>query len=178
MKLPSLLAAALLTLPAAAQTPAATPDSPPPYRAAVGVLGSYRTVGLLGEVRARGPWALKLAAVRQSDGTIPGEYSTAGLGLLTYYLPTHLKAVEPMIGVGGLYSRYHWQQHGGRGHVRDLNVGGGFGANVRFHRHLRTGLQLFVANGFRAEYDEGGATMRKTGRRLLVLPALTLEVLL
>ncbi|RAK69406.1 hypothetical protein [Hymenobacter edaphi] len=178
MKLLLLLASPLLALPAAAQTPAAAPDSPPPYRVAGGVLGSYRTVGLLGEVRAGGPWALKVAAVRQSDGTIPGEHSTAALGLLTYYLPTHLKAVEPLLGVGGLYSRYHWQQRGGRGTLPDVNVGGGFGANVRFHRHLRTGLQLFVANGFRAEYDAAAATMRKTGRRLLVLPALTLEVLL
>ncbi|MCC3158494.1 hypothetical protein LJ737_14685 [Hymenobacter sp. 15J16-1T3B] len=177
MKFPLLLAAALLARPAVAQTPAAPSDSPP-YRVAVGVLGSYRTVGLLGEVRARGPWALKLAAVRQSDGTVPGEYSAAGIGLLTYYLPTALKTVEPMIGVGGLYSRYHWQQRGGRGNVHDVNVGGSFGANVRFHPHLRTGLQLFVANGFRAEYDEGAATMRKAGRRLLVLPALALEVLL
>jgi hypothetical protein len=166
----------LLNLAASAQT---TPDSlARSYRVAVGALGSYRTLGLLGEVRTTRRLGLQLAAVRQSDGTVPGEYSAAGIGLLSYRLPSRLPWLAPTVGLGGIYSAYHWQQHGGRGTLRDLNLGGAFGANVRFHPQLRTGLQLFVANGFRAEYDEAAAAMRKAGRRLLVLPALTLEVLL
>ena len=156
---------------AQAQTPAL-----PTYRVAVGALGSYRTVGLLGEARLTPRFGLKLAGVRTSDGTVPGEYSTAGIGQLTYYLPTRLTWLEPTVGLGGIYTNYHWNQYGHRGTVRDLNVGGSFGANVRFHEHLRAGLQMFVANGFRSSYSDND--MRLSGRRLLALPALTLEVLL
>lgn len=179
MYYPLLLAGGLLALPARAQTLGEQlPPASRPYRVALGVLGSYRTVGVLGEVRLPHHLGLKLAGVRNHDGTIPGEYGLAGLGLLTYYLPSSLKAVEPLVALGGVYSGYHWQQRGGRGTVTDLNVGGGFGVNLRFHPRLRTGAQLFVANGFRAGYDEAAGTMRRTGRRLLVLPALTLEALL
>ncbi|RTQ48917.1 hypothetical protein EJV47_15085 [Hymenobacter gummosus] len=171
-------ALALLPYLTHAQAPTTTAPAPDSYRAAVGVLGSYRTAGLLGEVRATRRLGLKLAAVRQSDGTVAGEYSAAGIGQLTYFLPSRLPWLEPTVGLGGIYSAYHWQQRGGHGTLQDLNVGGSFGANVRFHRRLRTGLLVFGANGFRAGYDEAAGTMRKTGRRLLVLPALTLEVLL
>lgn len=156
---------------AQAQTPAL-----PKYRVAVGALGSYRTAGLLAEARLTPRFGLKLAGVRSSDGTVPGEYSTAGIGQLMYYLPTRLAWLEPTVGLGGIYTGYHWNQQGNRGTVRDLNVSGSFGANVRFHDHLRAGLQMFVANGFQATYSDNA--MRVSGRRVLTLPALTLEVLL
>lgn len=159
---------------AQAQTPAA--ESQPAYRVALGVLGSWRTAGLLAEARFAPRFSLKLAGVRTSDGTVPGEYSTAGIGQLTYYLPSRLAWLEPTVGLGGIYSGYHWNQYNHSGTLRDLNVGGNFGANVRFHQHLRTGLQVFVTNGFQAAYTDN--TMRVTGRRLLVLPTLMLEVLL
>ncbi len=156
---------------AQAQTPAK-----PAYRVAVGALGSYRTVGLLGEVRLSRPLGVKLAGVLTSDGTVPDEYSTAGIGQVAYYLPCRLTWLEPVVGLGGIYTRYHWKQYGQSGTVRDLNVGGSFGANLVFHPHLRTGVQVFVANGFRGAYSDNA--MRISGRRLLALPALTLEVLL
>ena len=159
-----------------AQQAHAQTSAPAPYHVALGVLGSYRTAGLLGEARITPHFGLKLAGVRTSDGTVPGEYSTAGIGQLTYYLPTRLPWLEPTIGLGGIYTGYHWDQYGRRGTVRDLNVSGSFGANVRFHEHLRAGLQLFVANGFQSTYSNND--MRISGRRLLALPALTLEVLL
>ncbi|OWP62742.1 hypothetical protein CDA63_12580 [Hymenobacter amundsenii] len=156
---------------AQAQTP-----TTPTYRVAVGVLGSYRTVGVLGEVRLTPHFGLKLAGVRNYDSTVPDEYSTAGIGQLAYYLPCRLTWLEPVVGLGGIYTRYHWKQYGQSGTVRDLNVGGSFGANVVFHPRLRTGVQVFVANGFRSAYSDNA--MRISGRRLLALPALTLEVLL
>ncbi|MFD2787092.1 hypothetical protein [Hymenobacter rubripertinctus] len=148
----------------------------PTYHVAVGVLGSYRTAGVLGEARLTPHFGLKLAGVLTSDGTVPDEYSTAGIGQVAYYLPCHLTWLEPVVGLGGIYTSYHWQQYGQSGTVRDLNVGGSFGANVVFHPRLRTGVQVFVANGFRGAYSDNA--MRISGRRLLALPALTLEVLL
>ncbi len=155
---------------------AQTPATPAPYKVALGVLGSYQTIGVLGEVRLSRPLGLKLAGVLNSDSTVPGEYGTAGIGQLTYYLPTRLPWLEPVVGLGGIYTSYHWKQYGQSGTVRDLNVSGSFGANVRFHEHLRAGLQLFVANGFRSTYSDNA--MHISSRRLLALPALTLEVLL
>ncbi|MBT9394544.1 hypothetical protein KLP40_15340 [Hymenobacter sp. NST-14] len=114
--------------------------------------------------------------MRTSDGTVPGEYSNAGVGQVVYYLPCRLTWLEPTVGLGGIYTSYHWKQYGQSGTVRDLNVSGSFGANVRFQEHLRAGLQLFVANGFHGTYADND--MRRSGRRLLALPALTLEVLL
>ncbi|GGG32632.1 hypothetical protein [Hymenobacter glacieicola] len=167
-----LLAAGFCPFYAQAQAPA----PPAPYRVALGALGSYRTAGLLAEARLTPRFGLKLAGVRTSDGTVPQEYSNAGIGQIVYYLPSRLAWLEPTVGFGSLYTGYHWNQHGQRGTVRDLNVSGSFGANVRFHEQLRTGIQLFVANGFQATYADN--TMRISGRRLLVLPTLTLEVLL
>ena len=65
---------------------------------------------------------------------------------------------------------------GQSGSIDDVNVGGGFGANLRFSERFKTGLNIFLANGFRAEYAAGDRVV--TGRKLVVFPTLTLDVLL
>lgn len=154
-------------------------DSDPPARPfSVGVLGTYQALGLQADCRFARSWGVKLAGVRQFGHERAGEFGQAGLGLLTYYLPTRSKLVEPVLGLGAVRSEYHWAQAGRTGHLADWNVGGGFGTNLRFSPRLRTGLYVFVHNGFRAEYQPAAADMVVTGRRLVVFPALTLDVAL
>lgn len=162
------------TLPALGQAPA--PTAYPAHRFALGALGTYQALGGQAEYRWARRWAVKLAGVRQFGYERPAESGRAGLGLLAYYFPTRSPLVEPVVGLGAVHSAYHWALAGNHGTVTDLNLGGGFGTNLRFSDRFRTGLNIFVVNGFRAEYRAGD--MVKTGRRLVVFPTLTLDLLL
>ena len=142
----------------------------------VGVLGTYNAVGVQSDYRFTPRWGVKLAGVQQFGYERAAEYGRAGIGLLTYSLPTDFKVVEPVVGVGAVYTLYHWALAGGSGDVTDLNVGAGFGTNLRFSDRFRTGLNIFAVNGFRAEYQRGD--MVKIGRQVVVFPTLTLDFLL
>jgi hypothetical protein len=140
------------------------------------VLGTYQTLGAQAEYRASPCLALKAIGARQFGQERRAEHAGAGIGLLTYYFPSQHQFLEPLVGVGGIYSWYHWDLLGTRGTIKDVNVGAAFGTNLRFNRRLRSGVNVFVGNGFRAEYAEG--RMYVAGRRLLVMPTLTLDWLL
>ncbi|UYZ65160.1 hypothetical protein [Hymenobacter weizhouensis] len=146
------------------------------YRLAAGILATYQAVGVQAELRFSSRFALKAVGARSLDYVRREEHGGAGIGLLTYYLPSRHPFLEPLVGVGGVYSWYHWNLLGGSGTLHDLNVGGAFGTNFCFSRRFRAGVNVFLANGFRAEYREG--TMSIVGRRLLAMPTLTLDVLL
>lgn len=166
----------LACLPAFGQGTSAPPEACPAHRFSVGVLGTYQALGLQSDYRSAKRWGIKLAGARQFDYVRAGEYGLAGIGLVTYYLPTHSRLVEPLVGMGAVYSSYHWALAGRTGNVDDVNVGGGFGTNLRFSDRFKTGLNLFLVNGFRAEY--AADDMVVTGRRLVIFPTLTLDVLL
>lgn len=166
----------LACLPAFGQEASAPPDACPTHRFSVGVLGTYQAVGLQSDYHSAKRWGLKVAGARQFDYARAGEYGGAGIGLVTYYLPTKSKLVEPLVGLGAVYSSYHWALAGGSGNVNDVNVGGGFGTNLRFSDRFKTGLNIFLINGFWAEYVAGDMVV--TGRRLVIFPTLTLDVLL
>lgn len=175
----SLLAILLLpVLPALGQEVNTSPAAYPAHKLSVGVFGTYKTVGLQADYRFTNRWGVKVAGARQFDYDRESEYGLAGIGLLTYYLPTNSKVVEPLIGLGTVRSSYHWALAGRSGTVTDWNVGGGFGTNFRFSERFKTGLNVLLVNGFRAEYNYDAESMLVTGRRLVIFPALTLDVLL
>jgi hypothetical protein len=166
----------LAALPSLGQEAAPSLATYPVRRFSVGVLGTYNAVGIQSDYRFTQRWGVKLAGVHQFGYERAAEYGRAGIGLLTYSLPTNFKFVEPMVGVGAVYTIYHWALAGGSGNVNDLNVGAGFGTNLRFSDRFRTGLNIFAVNGFRAEYQRGDMVV--TGRRVVVFPTLTLDFLL
>lgn len=175
MKKHLLLAVFILPLKGWAQTPAAA-EPHADYKFAVGVLGTYQAVGLQSEFRFSERLAVKAVGARVFDQVRKAEHSGAGIALLTYYFPTDYKLIEPLVGMGGIYSWYHWDLYGTNGTIHDLNAGAVFGTNLRFSSRFRSGLNLFVGNGFRAEYQRD--EMKVIGRRLLVLPTLTLDFLI
>ncbi|WP_310391432.1 hypothetical protein [Hymenobacter sp.] len=166
----------MAALPALGQDANVQPMPWPARRASIGVLGTYNAVGLQADYRFAKSWGVKLAGVRQFGYERPAEYGRAGIGLLTYSFPTRSQLVEPVVGVGAVRTVYHWALAGRSGNVTDWNVGGGFGANLRFSDRFRTGLNIFLVNGFRAEYQAGDMVV--TSRRLVAFPTLTLDVLL
>lgn len=176
MKKYLLLVIIWLPLQALAQTlGTATPNHD--YKVAFGVLGTYQAVGLQSEFRFANQFAVKaIGALTFDDQRRAGEHGGAGIGLLTYYIPTNNQFIEPAVGLGGIYSWYHWELYGSSGTIHDVNVGAAFGTNLRFSNHFRSGLNLFLGNGFRAEYATN--EMAIVGRRLLVLPTLTFDFLL
>ena len=172
--LPLLLSATRLL----AQDAPALPAPYQPYKAAIGILANPRVVGLQAEGRVLKSFGLRLVGTQVFDPhQRQNEFSAGGLGLLTYYIPLRNPRLEPVLGLGAVYSLYHWDLGYGdqRGNLHDVNVGGGVGLNLRFSNSFRAGFNLLVANGFRAEYERGA--MRPVERRLLVLPALSLDVL-
>ncbi|MDF7811826.1 hypothetical protein [Hymenobacter sp. YC55] len=168
----------LAVVPAFGQQTSTSPASYSERKLSVGVFGTYKTVGLQADYRFASRWGVKVAGARQFDYDRESEYGLAGIGLLTYYLPTNSKVVEPLLGLGTVRSSYHWALAGQSGTVTDWNVGGGFGTNFRFSERFKTGLNVLLVNGFRAEYNSGAGDMLVTGRRLVVFPALTLDALL
>ncbi|WP_375437174.1 hypothetical protein [uncultured Hymenobacter sp.] len=173
-----LAALSLVALPALGQDVGNSPATYPERNFSVGLFGTYKVVGLQADYRFANRWGVKVAGARQFDYDRQNEYGLAGIGLLTYYLPTNSKVVEPLVGLGAVRSLYHWELAGQSGAVTDWNVGGGFGTNFRFSQRFKTGLNVLLVNGFRAEYSYGAGDMIVTGRRVVVFPALTLDVLL
>lgn len=146
------------------------------YKFAFGVLGTYQAVGLQSEFRFNRSFAAKALGAWSFDQERQAEHGGAGIGLVAFFLPTTHRFIEPVVGAGPMYSWYHWDLNDTRGTIHDVNVGGAVGTNLRFSRRFRSGLNVFVGNGFRADY--AGRKMSIVSRRLLVLPTLTLEVLL
>ncbi len=146
------------------------------YKASLGILGNPKVIGVQGEVRLLKHFGGRLVVTQVFDSHRQNEFSGGGIGLLTYYIPVKNKLVEPVVGIGGVYSLYHWDTGYNRGNLTDFNVGGGVGLNLRFSSAFRTGIHVLVANGFEAAAVDG--TMHAVGRKLLVMPALTFDVLL
>jgi hypothetical protein len=159
----------------------AAQDQPAPapyknYRAAVGLLGNPRALGVQAEVRVLKNFGVRLAGIQSFDYHRANERGGGATGLLTYYFPLKNKRLEPGLGIGGVYSLYHWNTGYRQGNLTDLNIGGGAGLNLRFSNDFRVGINVLVANGFEAGNVDG--TVRAVSRKLLVLPALTFDVLL
>ena len=168
----------LAALPSFGQEAASALAADPVRRFSVGVLGTYNGLGIQSDYRFTPRWGVKVAGVQQFGYERAAEYGRAGIGLLTYALPTNFKLIEPVVGVGAVYTLYHWALAGGSGDVTDLNVGAGFGTNLRFSERFRTGLNVFAVNGFRAEYQYPTGDMVVVGRRVVVFPTLTLDFFL
>ena len=146
----------------------------PAYRASFGLLANPKALGVQAEARFWQHFGARLT-VAQSFDYLPRESGGAALVLLTYYVPLRNLRIEPLVGLGPVYSLYRWNTGHDNGTLTDLNLGGGVGVNLRFHANFRTGLSLLAANNFEAAYIDG--TMRIVRRRLLVMPALTFDVL-
>ncbi|GAA3928282.1 hypothetical protein GCM10022406_12370 [Hymenobacter algoricola] len=147
------------------------------YKASFGILANPRVIGVQTEARFLSHFGLRVAATQVFDAHHrQNEFSGGGLGLVTYYIPLKNKRIEPVLGLGGVYSLYHWDTGYDRGNLTDLNVGGGVGVNLRFSSDFRTGFSVLAANGFVADYVEG--SMRTGRRKLLIMPALTFDILL
>ena len=146
----------------------------PAYRASFGLLANPKAVGVQAEARFGQHFGARLT-VAQSFDYLPHESGGAALGLLTYYVPLRNPRIEPVVGIGPVYSLYRWNTGFDHGTLTDLNLGGGVGVNLRFDAHFRAGLSLLAANNFETAYVDGA--MRIVRRRLLVLPALTFDVL-
>ena len=172
----ALTAALTFSLGAQAQDLPAKSPSYPPYRFALGILGNPKALGVQAEVRFLKDFGARLAGVQQFDYQRANEYGGGGIALLTYYLPLKNKLIVPGIGLGAVYSLYHWDMGYDKGNLQDVNLCGGVGVNLRFSPNFRLGINTLVANGFEAGYAEG--SMRAVRRRLLLLPALTFDVLL
>ncbi|MBC8084731.1 MAG: hypothetical protein H7Z21_16150 [Hymenobacter sp.] len=167
---------AMAALPALGQDANVQPTPWPARRVSIGVLGTYNAVGLQADYRFARSWGVKLAGVGQFGYERPAEYGRAGIGLFTFSFPTRSRLVEPVVGLGAVRTVYHWALAGRSGNVTDWNVGGGFGTNLRFSDRFRTGLNIFLINGFRAEYQAGDMVV--TGRQLVAFPTLTMDVFL
>jgi hypothetical protein len=147
------------------------------YKASFGMLGNPKVLGLQAETRFLQHFGGRLIATQVFDYQRQNEFGGGGIGLLTYYIPLKNPRIEPVLGIGGVYSLYHWDLGYNNGNLTDFNVGGGLGVNLRFSNDFRAGLSILAANGFKADYARGG-DMQTVGRKLLIMPALTLDILL
>ncbi|GAB3866354.1 hypothetical protein GCM10028824_06820 [Hymenobacter segetis] len=148
------------------------------YTVALGILGNPKVLGVQAEGRFGPHFGGRLVATQVFDSHRQNEFSAGGIGLLTYYIPLKNPRLEPMLGIGGVYSLYHWDlgSNGNKGTLTDFNVGGGMGLNLRFSNDFRAGINVLFANGFVADYQAD--EMRVAHRKLLVMPALTFDILL
>ena len=148
------------------------------YRVALGILGNPKVLGVQAEGRFGQHFGGRLVATQVFDSHRQNEFSAGGIGLLTYYIPLKNPRLEPVVGIGGVYSLYHWDlgPNGNKGTLTDFNVGGGMGLNLRFSNDFRAGINVLFANGFVADYQAD--EMRIVRRKLLVMPALTFDILL
>ena len=166
----------------AAQEAPIKPVSYQKYTVALGILGNPRVLGVQAEGRFGQHFGGRLVATQVFDSHRQNEFSAGGIGLLTYYIPLKNPRLEPVLGIGGVYSLYHWDlgpntnNNTTKGTLTDFNVGGGMGLNLRFSNNFRAGINVLFANGFVADYQAD--EMRVAYRKLLVMPALTLDILL
>ncbi|MBH8569313.1 hypothetical protein KB206_10485 [Microvirga sp. STS02] len=179
--LPFLLCSLAVSRLAAQQAPA-KPAIYRDYTVALGILGNPKVLGVQAEGRFGTHFGGRLVATQVFDSHRQNEFSAGGLGLLTYYIPLKNPRLEPVVGIGGVYSLYHWDlgpnsnNSNTKGNLTDFNVGGGMGLNLRFSNDFRAGINVLLANGFVADYQAGD--MRVASRKLIVMPALTLDILL
>lgn len=146
------------------------------YTASLGIIANPKIIGLQAEVKFLKNFGARLGGIQVFDYQRQNEFGGGGIGLLTYYFPLKNARIEPVLGIGGVYSLYHWDLGYSKGNLTDFNVGGGLGLNLRFSNDFRLGFSVLAANGFVADYVEG--SMRAVGRKLLVMPALTFDILL
>ena len=146
------------------------------YRASLGILGNPKAIGLQAEVRFLKGFGARLSGIQSFDYHRQNEFGGGGIGLLTYYIPLKNPRIEPVLGIGGVYSLYHWNTGYGQGNLTDFNIGGGVGVNLRFSSDFRLGFSVLAANSFEADYMDGA--MHVVGRKLLIMPALTFDILL
>ncbi|GAB2870483.1 hypothetical protein [Hymenobacter ruber] len=148
------------------------------YTVALGILGNPKVLGVQAEGRFGPHFGGRLVATQVFDSHRQNEFSAGGIGLLTYYIPLQNPRLEPVVGIGGIYSLYHWDlgPNANKGTLADFNVGGGMGLNLRFSNDFRAGINVLFANGFVADYQAG--EMCVASRKLLVMPALTFDILL
>lgn len=147
------------------------------YRYAIGMLGSYKTVGLQSEVKILKNLGIRLAGTRIRGYYRPKEFGLAGIGLITYYIPVNNQSIEPVVGLGGVFSLYNWNMDFDKGTLHDFNIGGGAGFSIRFSDKFRGGINVFAVNSFRADYNYLSNTMEITGRKFLLFPILTFDYL-
>ncbi|HEX8327616.1 MAG TPA: hypothetical protein VF629_08750 [Hymenobacter sp.] len=179
MKLPLPAALALvstISLGAQAQDLPARETTYKEYTVSLGILGNPKALGVQAEFRFLQHFGARLAGVQSFDYQRQNEFGGGGIGLLTYYIPLKNKLIEPGLGIGGVYSLYHWDTGYNSGNLTDFNIGGGAGVNFRFSRDFRFGINVLAANGFEAGYVDD--TMRAVRRKLLIMPALTFDILL
>ena len=151
------------------------PESFKKYRSAYGVMGNHRALGIQGEYKFVRDFGFKVLGAKVLGYEKANDYGYAVISLITYYIPSKIKYIEPVLGLGGMYTLYHWNVSRKSGDIHDITFGGGFGLNFRFNDYFRTGINLFLANNYTSSYRQG--YLKKTGRELLVLPTLTLEYL-
>ncbi|MGY3087179.1 hypothetical protein ACVWYF_000205 [Hymenobacter sp. UYAg731] len=173
--LPFLLSSLAVSRLAAQEAPS-KPVSYQKYRAALGILGNPKVLGVQAEGRFGQHFGGRLVATQVFDSHRQNEFSAGGIGLLTYYIPLKNPRLEPVVGIGGVYSLYHWDLGYNKGNLTDFNVGGGLGLNLRFSNDFRAGINVLFANGFVADYQAD--EMRVVRRKLLVMPAFTFDILL
>ena len=159
-----------------AQVTPAPPAAYKKYTASLGILANPKIIGLQAEVKFLKNFGARLGGIQVFDHRRQNEFGGGGIGLLTYYVPLKNARIEPVLGIGGVYSLYHWDLGFDKGNLTDLDIGGGLGVNLRFSSDFRLGFSVLAANGFVADYVEG--RMRTVGRKLVVMPALTFDVLL
>ena len=147
-----------------------------PYTFSFGILGNPKALGVQAEARFLKTFGARLAGLQIYDNYRHNEYGGGGMGLLTYYLPLKNERIEPVLGLGGVYSLYHWDNGYNSGTINDFNVGGAAGVNLRFSSDFRLGINVVAANGFEGAYTDG--TMRVARRKLLLLPLLSFDILL
>lgn len=146
------------------------------YTTSLGILGNPKALGVQAEMRVLKQFGVRLAGAQLFTYDRQQEYGGGGIGLLTYYIPLRNKRIEPVLGLGGVYSLYHWDTGYDHGNLTDLNLSGGAGVNLRFSSDFRIGINVLAANSFEAGYVDN--TMRAVRRKVVLLPLLTFDVLL
>ena len=170
----------LISLTIFGQETSIKPDAFRSYKSAVGFLGNHKVLGIQAEYKFTKHFGFKAIGAKVLGYENSSEYAYTAIGLITYYLPTSVKYIEPVFVAGGIYTLYHWTILNRRGIIRsgdihDINVGAGFGINFRFSDRFRTGIHLFLANHYSTSYTR--SQVKITGRKILLLPTLTLEYL-
>ena len=148
------------------------------YHLSLGIVGTTRAVGLQAELPLPRNLSIRLVGVKELNYQRATEYGYTGVGLLAYTFPSRIDFIEPFIGIGPVYSIYHWDLLNAHGNIHDVTLGGGFGINFRFNEQFRAGINLFLVNTFVAEYNSLDREMVKDRRQLQVFPTLTLDFLL
>lgn len=147
------------------------------YKYAVGVFGNHKVLGIQLESMIYKNFAIKIGGSKIFGYNSSNEFGFGMFGAISYYIPINSKVIEPVIGLGGVYSMYHWDVGFDSGNLNDFNIGGGIGINFRLSNKMRVGINVFAANSFKTDYNYETENMEITERNLLILPALTFDYL-